>query len=53
MMTKHRDLFGYTAFDTLIIAPRAFKQRHERECNLFGSYLSYEEIGEFLPAFTQ
>lgn len=53
MMTKHRDLFGYTAFDTLIIAPRAFKQRHEWECNLFGSYLSYEEIGEFLPAFTQ
>ena len=51
MMIKHRELFGYTDFDTVLIAPHAFGQRHVRECNLFGSFLTYEEIGRFISVF--
>jgi hypothetical protein len=41
----------YAVFQTALIAPRAFMSKHPSEIAHFGFTISYEEIGEFVPAF--
>ena len=50
MMGKEKWL-NYTDFETLLIAPLAFKKINKAKCDLFDSYLSYEDIRNFLPEF--
>jgi len=51
MMRMHERLFGYIDFDTMLIAPQSFQERHKEQAELFGAYLSYEEIGHYIPDF--
>lgn len=40
-----------TDFDTILIAPRVFRDNYRTQCDMFGSYISHEEIAEFVPEF--
>ena len=50
MMNKKKYL-NYSSFETVLIAPRAFTESNEERCALFGAYIFYEEIAEFIPEF--
>jgi hypothetical protein len=41
----------YSEFDTIIIAPRLYLEKHPVECSHFGSVISFEEIADHIPAF--
>ena len=40
-----------TDFDTVIIAPHSFRHAYREKCDLFGCYISHEEIATFVPQF--
>jgi len=42
---------GYSDFDTILLAPEAFKQRHPSQAALFGRFISHETVGEYIPLF--
>ena len=51
MMKQHRSVFGYTDFDTLLIAPLGFKEKNDEACRAFGCYIAYEDIAPYVPEF--
>lgn len=42
---------GYADFETVLLAPEAFKRRNSAQSKKFGCFVSYEEVGQFIPAF--
>jgi hypothetical protein len=42
---------GYQQWDTVLVAPRAFRERFLEEANVFGAFIAYEDIAAFVPAF--
>lgn len=50
MMSKDEYL-DYSDFETVLIAPSTFRKKYREECDLFGAYISYEEIANFIPEF--
>ena len=52
MMSKPRYL-DYTDFETILISPLSFRSRNKMRCDLFGCYISYEDISEFIAEFRE
>jgi hypothetical protein len=47
-----KDAFlNYADFTTILIAPLSFRHRYRADCDLFDRFISYEDIGRFLPEF--
>ena len=46
--SKYRN---YLEFDTVLIAPSSYLQKHQTEAKHFGCCISHEEIAEHLPIF--
>ncbi len=40
-----------TDFETVLIAPRSFRDAYREECDLFGCYIPHEDIAEFVAEF--
>jgi hypothetical protein len=53
MMHKmHREKFGYTDYETVLISPESFREKYRRDADLFHRFISHEDIAEFVPEFT-
>lgn len=50
-MLHQADYLSHSDFQTVLLAPRAFRDRHAVESALFDVFVSYEEVASFLPAF--
>lgn len=44
---------GYADFDTVLLAPEAFRQRHASQAALFGCFISHEAVSQHIPLFRQ
>lgn len=44
---------GYADFDTVLVAPEAFRHRNASQAALFGCFLSHETVARFIPLFRQ
>lgn len=44
---------GYVDFETLLLAPVAFRLRNASQAALFGCFISHEEVGQHVPLFRQ
>ncbi len=44
---------GYKDFDTVLLAPDAFRQRNASQAALFGCFISHEAVGQHIPLFQQ
>ncbi len=42
---------NYTDFDTILLAPHSFQLRNREQADLFGCFVSHEEIAQFVPEF--
>jgi hypothetical protein len=42
---------GYQEWDTVLVAPRAIRDRFAKEASVFGAFIAYEDIAEYVPAF--
>lgn len=42
---------NYADFQTMLIAPNAFRVQNPQKAGLFHCFISYEEIGRFIPEF--
>jgi hypothetical protein len=42
---------NYRDFQTMLIAPASFRQMNQQKADLFHCYVSYEDIGRFIPDF--
>jgi hypothetical protein len=42
---------GYADFETVLLAPEAFQRRNTAQAALFGCFVSYEAVGQFVPLF--
>lgn len=43
--------WNYVDFQTLLLAPSVFVERHTAETALFDLVISYEDVGKFIPEF--
>jgi hypothetical protein len=44
---------GYADFETILLAPEAFRQRNASQASLFGCFISHEAVGQHIPLFRQ
>jgi len=44
---------NYSDFDTVLVAPNIFLSRNGERSRLFGASISYEEISDYLPVFSE
>lgn len=44
---------GYSDFETILIAPEAFRLRNTMQAASFGCFISHEVIGNYIPSFRQ
>lgn len=44
---------GYADFETVLLAPKAFRERNAAQAALFGCFISHESIGQHIPLFRQ
>jgi len=42
---------NYTDYQTMLIAPKAFRGQNRQEASLFQCFVSYEDIARFIPDF--
>jgi hypothetical protein len=42
---------GYADYETVLLAPEVFQRRNKAQAALFGCFVSYEEVGQFIPLF--
>lgn len=42
---------GYADFDTVLLAPEAFRQRNTAQAAHFGCFISHEAVGQYIPLF--
>ena len=52
MMATPRYL-SYTDFQTMLIAPKSFRAQNRQAADLFHCFISYENIGRFIPEFAR
>jgi hypothetical protein len=50
-MMKRPEYLNYEEFETVLISPRSFRARYGTECDLFDSYISYEDVAKYIPEF--
>jgi hypothetical protein len=50
MMNTERSL-NYTDFQTVMIAPLAFRANNRAKSDVFGCYIPYEDVATFIPEF--
>jgi hypothetical protein len=50
-MLNRPEYLSHSGFQTILLAPSAFRARYRSEADLFDVFISYEEVGEFLPQF--
>ena len=50
-MLNNPEYLSYSDYQTVLLAPRQFRDRYEADASLFDVFLSYEEVAHFLPAF--
>ena len=44
---------AYTDFETVLLAPEAFRERNVVQASLFGCFISHEVLSEYVPIFGQ
>lgn len=44
---------AYVDFDTILLAPEAFRQRNALQAGVFGCFISHESVGQHIPLFRQ
>jgi hypothetical protein len=44
---------SYTDFQTVLVAPNAFRDRNLAQANLFDCFIAHEDIARFIPLFGQ
>lgn len=44
---------GYTEFETVLLAPEAFRQRNAEQAMIFGCFISHEAVSDYVPLFRQ
>lgn len=44
---------NYSEFDTVLLAPRAFRERNESQAGNFGCFIAHEDVAQFIPMFRQ
>lgn len=42
---------GYVDYETVLLAPDAFRQRNASQAALFGCFISHESVGRHIPLF--
>jgi hypothetical protein len=42
---------GYTDFETVLLAPEAFRQRNAAQAAFFGCFISHETLSKHIPVF--
>jgi hypothetical protein len=42
---------GYVDFETVLLAPEAFRQCHSAQAAHFGCFISHEAVGYYIPVF--
>jgi hypothetical protein len=42
---------GYSDFETVLLAPKAFQQRNTAQAAHFGCFISHEAVGDYIPLF--
>ncbi len=50
-MLNKPEYLSHADFQTVLLAPMRFHDRHEAEASLFDVFISYEAVARFLPAF--
>ncbi len=49
----NQDYGNYTSWQTILVAPRSFYERHPQASSLFGLFIPHEEVAYFIPKFQQ
>ena len=42
---------GYVDFETILLAPEAFRRRNVGQAELFGCFISHEDVSQFISLF--
>ncbi len=50
-MLNRAEFLSHSDFETVLLAPVAFRNRHAPEAGIFDVFVSYEEVARFLPSF--
>ncbi len=50
-MLNKPEYLSHSDYQTVLLAPSRFRDRHEAEASLFDIFISYEAVARFLPAF--
>jgi hypothetical protein len=50
-MLNRPDYLSHSDFQTVLLAPVAFRNRYAAEADLFDIFISYEEVARFIPQF--
>jgi len=50
-MLNRSEYLSHSDFQTVLLAPTSFRTRYAKESELFDVFISYEEVGQFLPSF--
>lgn len=50
-MMNNAKYLSYSDYETVLIAPSAFREVNKDKCDLFGAYISYEDIADFIHEF--
>jgi hypothetical protein len=50
-MANQKKYLSYEDFETVLIAPNSFREKHRSKCDLFDVYISYESTANFIPEF--
>lgn len=50
-MANKPEYLNYQDYETMLIAPLAFRKRYGAECDLFDRKIPYEDIAKFIPEF--
>ncbi|WP_404365612.1 hypothetical protein [Marinobacter sp.] len=52
-MANKSQYLNYSAFTTILVAPKAFMDANDEEVTYFECLITYEAIGEFIPQFAR
>jgi hypothetical protein len=52
-MSNKVEYLNYADFSTVLLAPRRFRERFASDCALFEVFIAYDEVAQFVPAFSE
>jgi len=50
-MLGRADYLSYRDYETMLIAPIAFRKRFPSDCDCFSSFIAYEELAKYVPLY--